>query len=56
MSRLPSQRSARKLPGARFLAARLGPKAAEDEDDLRPLGEAGAGGLTLRAMLPNTIT
>ena len=56
MSRLPSQRSARKLPGARFLAARLGPKAAEDEDDLRPLREAGAGGLTLRAMLPNAIT
>jgi CDP-diacylglycerol--serine O-phosphatidyltransferase len=50
------QRAARKLPGARFLAARLGPKAAEDEDDLRPIRDPGAGGLTLRAMLPNAIT
>ena len=56
MSRLPAKRGARKLPGARFLAARLGPKAAEDEDDVRPLREPGAGGLTLRAMLPNAIT
>ncbi|MBA4051304.1 MAG: CDP-diacylglycerol O-phosphatidyltransferase, partial [Erythrobacter sp.] len=56
MSRLPAKRGARKLPGARFLAARLGPKAAEDEDDVRPLRDAGAGGLTLRAMLPNAIT
>jgi CDP-diacylglycerol---serine O-phosphatidyltransferase len=56
MSRPPAKRGARKLPGARFLAARLGPKAAEDEDDVRPLREAGAGGLTLRAMLPNAIT
>ena len=56
MSRLPAKRGARKLPGARFLAARLGPKAAEDEDDVRPLREPGAGGLTVRAMLPNAIT
>jgi CDP-diacylglycerol---serine O-phosphatidyltransferase len=47
---------ARKLPGARFLTARLGPKAAEDEDDELPIQAAGAGGLTLRAMLPNAIT
>lgn len=47
---------ARKLPGARFLTARLGPKAAEDEDDEQPIQAAGAGGLTLRAMLPNAIT
>jgi CDP-diacylglycerol--serine O-phosphatidyltransferase len=47
--------SGRKLPGARFLPARLGPKAAEDDDeDVRPA--AGGGGLTLRAMLPNAIT
>jgi CDP-diacylglycerol--serine O-phosphatidyltransferase len=49
-------RSARKLPGARFLTARLGPKAAEDEDDEKPIAAGGAGGLTLRAMLPNAIT
>jgi CDP-diacylglycerol--serine O-phosphatidyltransferase len=42
-----------KLPGARFLPARLGPKAAEDEDG-RASGDGG--GLTLRAMLPNAIT
>lgn len=58
MSRPPAkrQRTGRKLPGARFLTARLGPKAAEDEDDERPIRAAGAGGLTLRAMLPNAIT
>lgn len=56
MSRPPAKRGARKLPGARFLAARLGPKAAEDEDDVRPLRDPTAGGLTLRAMLPNAIT
>jgi CDP-diacylglycerol---serine O-phosphatidyltransferase len=56
MNRPPAKRGARKLPGARFLAARLGPKAAEDEDDVRPLRDPGAGGLTLRAMLPNAIT
>ncbi|MFN3862664.1 MAG: CDP-alcohol phosphatidyltransferase family protein [Erythrobacter sp.] len=48
------KRDPRKRPGVRFLPARLGPKAAEDED------EDGAavrgGGLTLRAMLPNAIT
>jgi CDP-diacylglycerol--serine O-phosphatidyltransferase len=43
----------RKLPGARFLPARLGPKAAEDEDG-RAQGDGS--GLTLRAMLPNAIT
>jgi CDP-diacylglycerol--serine O-phosphatidyltransferase len=51
-----SPRSARKLPGARFLTARLGPKAAEDEDDEQPVQAAGARGLTLRAMLPNAVT
>lgn len=58
MSRPPAKRprTGRKLPGARFLTARLGPKAAEDEDDERPILAAGAGGLTLRAMLPNAIT
>ena len=59
MSRPPAKRPGagnRKLPGARFLTARLGPKAAEDEDDERPIRAAGAGGLTLRAMLPNAIT
>lgn len=60
MSRPPlrTERGARsrKLPGARFLTARLGPKAAEDEDDERPIHAASGGGLTLRAMLPNAIT
>lgn len=60
MSRPPARRErgarTRKLPGARFLTARLGPKAAEDEDDERPVRAAGEGGLTLRAMLPNAIT
>lgn len=46
MSRLPRRRS----PG--FLPARVGPKAAEDEDGKIP----GASRLTLRAMLPNAIT
>ncbi|MCX9146459.1 CDP-diacylglycerol--serine O-phosphatidyltransferase [Erythrobacter sp. WG] len=60
MSRSP-QRSAgpargrRKLPGARFLPARLGPKAAEDEDETEGRGAA-APGLSLRAMLPNAVT
>ncbi|ANK14288.1 CDP-diacylglycerol O-phosphatidyltransferase [Erythrobacter neustonensis] len=37
--------------------ARFGPKAAEDEDDQRPIpASGGGGGLTLRAMLPNAIT
>jgi CDP-diacylglycerol--serine O-phosphatidyltransferase len=49
----PKARQARKLPGARFLPARLGPKAAEDEDG-RAVGDGS--GLTLRAMLPNAIT
>lgn len=50
-------RPPRNIPGARFLRARLGPKAAEDEDEdaVVPAGVAG-GGLTLRAMLPNAIT
>jgi CDP-diacylglycerol---serine O-phosphatidyltransferase len=43
----------RRLPGARFLPARLGPKAAEDEDG-RVTGDGS--GLSLRAMLPNAIT
>ncbi|UYV14459.1 CDP-diacylglycerol--serine O-phosphatidyltransferase [Porphyrobacter sp. ULC335] len=56
--RSPRKGAARKLPGARFLTARLGPKAAEDEDEdvVVPVRGAGAGGLTLRAMLPNAIT
>lgn len=65
MSRMPRTQSGRprggrKLPGARFLPARLGPKAAEDEEDslAGARGARGtiAGGLTLRAMLPNAIT
>ena len=53
-SRPPRKRGPRKLPGARFLPARLGPKAAEDEEED---GQAvRGGGLTLRAMLPNAIT
>lgn len=55
MSRPPRTRAPRKLPGARFFPARLGPKAAEDEDDL-PVTPAHGGGLTLRAMLPNAVT
>lgn len=51
----PRPRGARKLPGARFLPARLGPKAAEDEDETEGR-EATARGLSLRAMLPNAIT
>ncbi|ASJ92552.1 CDP-diacylglycerol--serine O-phosphatidyltransferase [Porphyrobacter sp. CACIAM 03H1] len=47
----------RRLPGARFLPARLGPKAAEDEDqDELRAGDLRGGGLTLRAMLPNAVT
>lgn len=53
MSKPPLQRPPRKLPGARFLPARVGPKAAEDEDG-RAAGDGS--GLTLRAMLPNAIT
>ncbi len=49
----PPRKTARRLPGARFLPARLGPKAAEDEDG-RTSGDGG--GLSLRAMLPNAIT
>jgi CDP-diacylglycerol--serine O-phosphatidyltransferase len=53
MSVPPRKRRPRKLPGARFLPARLGPKAAEDEDG-RVQGDGG--GLSLRAMLPNAVT
>lgn len=53
MSRPPREGPARRLPGARFLPARLGPKAAEDEDG-RAVGDGS--GLTLRAMLPNAVT
>jgi CDP-diacylglycerol--serine O-phosphatidyltransferase len=55
-SKPPRKRSGRKLPGARFLPARVGPKAAEDEDEDIPMRGNAAGGLTLRAMLPNAIT
>lgn len=55
MSKPPRTRGPRKLPGARFFPARLGPKAAEDEDETEGR-EASARGLTLRAMLPNAIT
>ncbi len=51
----PRRRRSRKLPGARFFPARLGPKAAEDEDATEGR-EASARGLSLRAMLPNAIT
>lgn len=51
MSRPPKQR---RIP---FFPARVGPKAAEDEDVSVTVREASAaGGLTLRAMLPNAIT
>ncbi len=55
----PRKRARRKLPGARFFPARLGPKAAEDEDVDEaglPAMPAHGGGLTLRAMLPNAVT
>jgi CDP-diacylglycerol--serine O-phosphatidyltransferase len=55
-ARKPVRKGARNLPGARFLAARLGPKAAEDEDDLATVRDPRAVGLPLRAMLPNAIT
>ena len=55
-SRPPRKRGSRKLPGARFLPARLGPKAAEDEDEDGGSSAVRGGGLTLRAMLPNAIT
>ena len=50
MSKPPKQR---RMP---FFPARLGPKAAEDEDVTPSLRNASAGGLSLRAMLPNAIT
>lgn len=56
MNKPPAERSPRKLPGARFFPARLGPKAAEDEDAGATFRNPGSGGLTLRAMLPNAIT
>ena len=52
MSRPPRQRQ-RRMP---FFPARLGPKAAEDEDSGPGVRDASAGGLSLRAMLPNAIT
>lgn len=48
-----SPRKQRRMP---FFPARLGPKAAEDEDEMPAVGGAVAGGLTLRGMLPNAIT
>lgn len=51
MSRPP-----RKLRRASFFPARLGPKAAEDENEAGTNRDARAAGLTLRAMLPNAIT
>lgn len=51
MSRPPKLR---RMP---FLPARVGPKAAEDEDGTAGMSNPSvAGGLTLRAMLPNAIT
>lgn len=51
MSRPPKLR---RMP---FFPARVGPKAAEDEDETAGARDASiAGGLTLRAMLPNAIT
>lgn len=55
MSRPPRTRGARRLPGARFFLARVGPKAAEDEDEMI-VAPVHGGGLTLRAMLPNAVT
>ncbi|KPF65394.1 CDP-diacylglycerol O-phosphatidyltransferase [Porphyrobacter sp. AAP60] len=39
-----------------FFQARVGPKAAEDEDEVIIVRDASAGGLSLRAMLPNAVT
>lgn len=50
MTKPPRQR---RMP---FFPARLGPKAAEDEDGNVPVRDASASGLSLRAMLPNAIT
>lgn len=55
MSRPPRKRL-RKPARMPFLPARLGPRAAEDEDDGAIVRDASAGGLSLRAMLPNAIT
>ena len=55
MKDITAKRGGRKLPGARFFPARLGPKAAEDEDVVSAPRNLG-GGLSLRAMLPNAIT
>ncbi|WP_379921850.1 CDP-diacylglycerol--serine O-phosphatidyltransferase [Erythrobacter sp. R86502] len=55
MTNTSSTPGPRKLSGARFFPARLGPKAAEDEDVVEAPRNTG-GGLTLRAMLPNAIT
>ncbi|WP_082336943.1 CDP-diacylglycerol--serine O-phosphatidyltransferase [Porphyrobacter sp. AAP60] len=55
MSRTPETggRKPRRLP---FFQARVGPKAAEDEDEVIIVRDASAGGLSLRAMLPNAVT
>jgi CDP-diacylglycerol---serine O-phosphatidyltransferase len=50
MTKPPKQR---RMP---FFPARVGPKSAEDEDGETPEKGASAGGLSLRAMLPNAIT
>ena len=55
MSR-PPQKRVRKPRRMPFFPARLGPKAAEDENELMIVRDASAGGLSLRAMLPNAIT
>lgn len=55
MSRPPQkrERKPRRMP---FFPARVGPKAAEDEDEVIIVRDASAGGLSLRAMLPNAVT
>lgn len=53
--RAPAKTPARKTTGRRLFPARLGPKAAEDEDETEGR-DAMASGLSLRAMLPNAIT
>ncbi len=55
MSR-PPQKRVRKPRRMPFFPARVGPKAAEDEDEVIIVRDASAGGLSLRAMLPNAVT